>query len=334
MLFFIARRLLAAIPVLLAVSFIVFSLTQLAPGDPATLLVDDNATPEQLELVRQRWGLDRPILVQYGYFLRNVVVGDLGNSIRYNAPVVQLIAERLPATIELALIAMLFGTAIALPLGVMAGWRPNSAYDNVGSTLGLFGVSMPNFWFALMLILIFSGEFRILPSGGRTTYGLAAEDVTGFALVDSIIAGNWEALVDALQHMVLPAATLSLGMVGIVMRITRSSILETAGEDYIRTAQAKGLRERSVILRHALPNAMIPVTTVLGLELGSLLNGSIIAETVFGWPGIGSLLIQSISARDFTLVTGISLVFAAIFVVINLIVDILYALFDPRIKPS
>lgn len=331
---FIVRRMISAIPVLFAVSFIVFCITQLAPGDPVTFLVDDNATAEQLEEVRKRWGLDQPIIVQYGYFLYNAAQGDLGNSIRYRAPVADLIAQRLPATIELALVAMLFGTLIALPLGVMAGWRPNSKYDNIGSGLGLFGVSMPNFWFALMLILIFSGVFRILPSGGRTTFGFTVEEITGFVLLDSIIAANGAAFVDALRHMVLPAATLGLGMIGIVMRITRSSILEVSGDDYIRTAHAKGLSESRVVTRHALPNAMIPITTVLGLELGSLLSGSIIAETVFGWPGIGSLLIQSIYSRDFILVTAISMVFALIFVLINLTVDLLYALFDPRIRHS
>jgi ABC-type dipeptide/oligopeptide/nickel transport system permease component len=226
----------------------------------------------------------------------------------------------------------LIATLLAIPLGVWAGAKPNSWIDNLGTTLGLFGISMPSFWLAIMLILLLAGILNILPTSGRSTYGIAGPDQTGFYILDSILQGNWHAVWDALTHIFLPALALGVNMLGILMRVTRSSILEVMTEDYIQTARAKGLRENKVVWRHVSRNAMIPVVTVVGLELGTLLSGSIIVETVFAWPGSGSLLITALNARDYPLVTGIVMTYTVAFVSINLLIDGLYAIIDPRIR--
>jgi peptide/nickel transport system permease protein len=239
---------------------------------------------------------------------------------------------RLPATIELATFAILIAITLAIPLGVWAGARPNSWVDNLGTSLGLFGISMPNFWMGIMLILLLAGNFHLLPSAGRSTYGVAGPQETGFYLFHSLLQANWPGVKDALMHMVMPALTLGANMVGILMRITRSSVLDVSREDYVVTARAKGLAQRNVLWRHVLSNALIPIITVVGLELGTLLSGSIIVETVFAWPGIGSLLILGVTARDYPLVTGLVLMYTMAFVLINLVIDALYAVIDPRIR--
>jgi ABC-type dipeptide/oligopeptide/nickel transport system permease component len=329
---YVARRALGSVPVLILVTFLVFSLVHLAPGDPITILLAENSTQADIDRVRAQWGLDDPVPVQYARFLGNAVTGNFGRSFRFGEPVVGLIGDRLPATLELATFAILIAALIAIPLGVTAGWRPNTAFDNVGSVLGLFGVSMPSFWFGIMLILIFAGTLHILPSAGRSEFGVAGQRITGFYVFDSLITGNFAAVGDALRFMVLPAITLGTGLAGILMRITRSSVLEVSREDYVTTARAKGASEDRVLWRHTVRNAMIPVITVVGLELGGLLSGSIIAETVFAWPGIGSLLIDGVYARDYPLVTGIVLMYTVGFMFINLAVDVLYGVFDPRIR--
>jgi peptide/nickel transport system permease protein len=221
---------------------------------------------------------------------------------------------------------------LAIPLGVWAGSRPNSWIDNLGTTFGLFGISMPSFWLAIMLILLLAGVLNILPTSGRSTYGVAGPEQTGFYILDSILQKNWGAVWDALTHILLPALALGVNMLGILMRVTRSAILEVMNEDYVQTARAKGLREKKVVWRHVTRNALIPVITVVGLELGTLLSGSIIVETVFSWPGSGSLLITALNARDYPLVTGLVMTYTAAFVSINLIIDGLYAVIDPRIR--
>jgi peptide/nickel transport system permease protein len=226
------------------------------------------------------------------------------------------------------LIAIIFG----IPLGVWAGARPNSWVDNVGSTFGFFGISMPSFWFGIMLILIVSGYLNWLPSSGRSTYGIAQGSETGFYIINNIIAGNMKAAWDGIQYIIMPAIALGTGMMGLIMRVTRSSVMEVMDEDYVRTARAKGLGERTVLWRHVLRNALVPVITVVGLELGTLLSGSIIVETVFAWPGSGSLLIAAIQARDYPLITGTVLTYTIAFVVINFAIDVLYAVIDPRIR--
>jgi peptide/nickel transport system permease protein len=240
--------------------------------------------------------------------------------------------SRLPATIELAIFAIIIATLLAIPLGVWAGAKPNSWIDNLGTSFGLFGISMPSFWLAIMLILLLAGVLNILPTSGRSTYGIAGPEQTGFYILDSILQKNWRAVWDALTHIFLPALALGVNMLGILMRVTRSSILEVLSEDYIQTARAKGLRENRVIWRHVTRNALIPVITVVGLELGTLLSGSIIVETVFAWPGSGSLLITALNARDYPLVTGVVMTYTLAFVSINLIIDGLYAVVDPRIR--
>jgi peptide/nickel transport system permease protein len=272
------------------------------------------------------------VWVQYLRFLRNAITGNLGRSFRYARPVADLIAERLPATIELSVIAMTIALVIAIPVGVLAGSRPDSTADNVGSTFGLFGISMPSFWFGIMLILVFAGLFHLLPSSGRSAYGVAGQTLTGFYIFDSLVSGNWAGVGDALQHVFLPALTLGCGMEGIIMRLTRSSVVEASRDDHVMVARAKGLVQRVVLRRHVLRSALIPVVTIAGLELGRILSESVITETVFAWPGVGNLLISAVSARDYPLVTGIVLMFAATFVILNLAVDLVYAVADPRIR--
>lgn len=326
------RRLIGTIPVLLLISLLVFLLIQAAPGDPTLMLLGEEATEVDIQDAKRRWGLDQPVHIQYFKFLASAARGDLGRSFRFGLPVREVIVERLPATIELAFFSVLIATLIAIPLGVWAGAKPNSWIDNVGTSFGLFGISMPNFWLGIMLILLLAGTFHILPSGGRSTYGIAGPRETGFYIFDSVTQGNWPAVKDALLHIVLPALALGTNMVGILMRVTRSSVLEVMTEDYVSTARAKGLGEQRVLWRHVLTNALIPIVTVAGLELGTLLSGSIIVETVFAWPGIGSLLITGVTARDYPLVTGLVLMYTVAFVAINLVIDALYAVIDPRIR--
>jgi peptide/nickel transport system permease protein len=243
-----------------------------------------------------------------------------------------LIVERLPATIELATVSIIIAVIFGVPLGVWAGARPNSWADNLGSLFGFFGVSMPNFWLGIMLILIVAGYFNLLPSAGRDTYGIASDTITGFYILDSILQKNWAAMWDGIRHVIMPATALGTNMMGILMRVTRSSVLEVMHEDYVTTARAKGLSERVVLWHHVLRNALIPIITVVGLELGTLLSGSIIVETVFAWPGSGALLISAITSRDYPLITGTVLMYTMAFVIINFIIDVLYAFIDPRIR--
>jgi peptide/nickel transport system permease protein len=332
MLGYLLRRVIATIPVVVLISLLVFLLIHAAPGDPADLLLSEEASPQDIADARRRWGLDQPIYVQYLRFLANILSGDLGTSFRYADPVLTLIGERLPATIELAIASLLIAIILGIPLGVFAGAKPNSWADNLGSMFGFFGISMPNFWFGIMLILVISGYFNWLPSSGRSTYGVAQGSETGFYIIQSLAAGNMKAAWDGIKFVIMPAIALGTGMMGLIMRVTRSSVLEIMNEDYVRTARAKGLSERTVLWRHVLRNALVPIITVVGLELGTLLSGSIIVETVFAWPGSGSLLIAAIQSRDYPLITGTVLTYTIAFVVINFTIDILYALIDPRIR--
>ncbi|HKY07213.1 MAG TPA: ABC transporter permease [Candidatus Binatia bacterium] len=329
---YFAHRLAGTIPVLLLISLLVFLLIHAAPGDPTLMLLGEETNAAEVAKARERWGLDQPIYVQYFKFLKSAAVGDFGRSFKYAEPVIRVIMTRLPATIELAVVAIMIATLMAIPLGVWAGSKPNSWIDNVGTTFGLFGISMPSFWLAIMLILLLAGILNILPTSGRSTYGVAGPEQTGFYILDSILQRNWNALWDALTHIFLPALALGVNMLGILMRVTRSSILEVMTEDYIQTARAKGLQENKIVWRHVTRNALIPIVTVVGLELGTLLSGSIIVETVFAWPGSGSLLITALNARDYPLVTGVVMTYTAAFVSINLIIDGLYAVIDPRIR--
>ena len=332
MLSHLIRRIIGTIPVIVLISLLVFLLIHAAPGDPADLLLSDEATPQEIADARHRWGLDQPVYIQYLRFLINMLRGDFGISFRYSDPVLSLIWERMPATIELAAVSLLIAILLGIPLGVWAGSKPNSWADNLGSFFGFFGISMPSFWFGIMLILVVSGYLNLLPSSGRSTYGIARGGETDFYILTSLFSGNWRAAWDGIAHIIMPAVALGTNMMGIIMRVTRSAVLEVIHEDYVRTARAKGVGERTVLWRHVLRNALIPIVTVVGLELGTLLSGSIIVETVFAWPGSGSLLIAAIQARDYPLITGTVITYTIAFVVINFTIDILYAVFDPRIR--
>lgn len=329
---YLIRRLAGTVPVLLLISLLVFLLIHAAPGDPTLLLLGEETNAAEVARAKERWGLDRPLYVQYLKFLVAAAAGDFGKSFKYAEPVIGVIKTRLPATIELAVFSIIIATLLAIPLGVWAGSRPNSWIDNLGTTCGLFGISMPSFWLAIMLILLLAGALNILPTSGRSTYGVAGPELTGFYLFDSLMQKNWPAVWDMLTHVFMPALALGVNMLGILMRVTRSAVLEVMNEEYVVTARAKGLNEKNVVWRHVASNALIPVITVVGLELGTLLSGSIIVETVFAWPGSGSLLITALNARDYPLVTGVVMTYTMAFVAINLIIDGLYAIVDPRIR--
>lgn len=326
------RRLIGAIPVLIGISFLVFLLMHIAPGDPVTLLLGEDATPEEITRIRHEWGLDRPILVQYGDFISRAVRGDFGRSLRFGDPVISLVFERLPATVELAATSLLVAVLISVPIGVYSAIKHDSLLDHSGMAFALIGVSLPNFWLGIMLIFFLGGQLNLLPVAGRIDYGITVEPITRLYLIDSLLTGNLAGFWSALRHLLMPAVTLGTSLAAIVTRITRSSILEVMRQDYITTARAKGLSERSVIWRHTLRNAMITIVTILGLQLGALLSGSVITETVFSYPGIGDLLIQAISLRDYQLAQGLILFFAMMYFVVNLAVDFVYMLVDPRIK--
>jgi ABC-type dipeptide/oligopeptide/nickel transport system permease component len=328
----IRRRLLGAIPVILGMSFLVFFLMQMAPGDPVSLLLGEDAEPQEIEQIRKEWGLDQPIIVQYWQFLKQAVQGNFGESLRYGEPVTELVMERLPATLELAGASLLVAMLISLPIGVYSAIKHNSLWDHSGMTIALIGVSLPNFWLGIMLIFFIGGQYNLLPVAGRLSYGVDVPPVTHLILVDSLIHGNFSAFWDATKHLILPAITLGTSFAAIVTRISRSSVLEVIRQDYITTARAKGLSERTVIWKHTLRNALITIITILGLQLGALLSGSVITETVFSWPGIGSLLIQAITTRDYKLAQGVIFFFAIMYFVINLVVDLLYTWADPRIR--
>lgn len=328
----LVRRILGAVPVLLGISFLVFMLMHIAPGDPVSLLLGDNATPEDIERTRRDLGLDRPLLVQYWDFVTRAVRGDFGRSLKFNEPVMKLVWERLPATIELGVASMIVAILISIPLGVYSAIRHNSLLDHAGMSVALIGVSLPNFWLGIMLIYFFGGQLNLLPVAGRIEYGIEVRPITHLYLVDSLLTLNFAGFWSAFRHLLMPAITLGTSLAAIVTRIARSSVLEVMRQDYVTTARAKGLSEKTVIWRHILRNAMITIVTILGLQLGALLSGSVITETVFSFPGIGDLLIQSISARDYKLTQVLILFFAVIYFAVNLGVDLLYSWIDPRIK--
>ncbi len=329
---YVLRRVLLAIPTLLGVSVIVFLMLHSAGGDPAELKLGSRADAASLARLRHEMGLDRPLAVQYADFLSNAAVGDLGRSYRSNQPVGDEIFSRFPATIELAIAALMIGSVIGFTAGIIAGTRPHSAFD-YGSTFGaLIGISIPTFWLGISLIIVFGVWLQWLPLSGRVDPRLGVDPSVHFIVISSFFHGDWVVFKDATRHLILPALTLAGWPAAIIARMTRASLIETMDEDYVRTARAKGLSENRVIQSHALRNAIIPVLTVIGLELGGLLGGAVITETVFAWPGIGKLTSDAIAARDYQVTQGVVLLLAAVFVVLNLCVDIIYAFVDPRIR--
>lgn len=330
----IAWRVAGVVPVLFLVTLVLFLLLRLAPGDAADLLVPDDASEAEILRIRERWGLDRPVLEQYFSFLLNLLKLDLGRSYRYGADVFELIASRVPATIELATLALLAASLIAIPLGILAALRKGSAVDGAVSVFAIAGVSTPTFWLGILLVLLFSAELHLLPSGGRLPYGVQLPERTGLHLVDAMLAGRFDLLGLIASQLILPVMTLAFSMVGIISRITRGAIIDVAQEEFITTSVAKGLTRGAIIRHHLLPNATVPITTILGLELGVLISGSIIVEVVFSWPGLGTLLYQSISVRDIPLVTGIVVTYTTLFILINVVIDVIYFIIDPRIRAS
>ncbi len=337
---YIIKRFLTIIPVLFGVSVLVFAFIRLIPGDPAVTMLGERATPERVAAVREQLGLNKPIHEQYLIYMSKVLRGDLGTSILRGDPVTKDILRRFPATVELATAAILVAIIVGIPAGVVSAIRRNSSFDNISRLVALTGVSMPIFWLGLMLSWFIGVQLHLLPTGGRITATLSLEPLhiagrdirTNSYILDSLLSRNGTVLVDLLRHLILPALALGTIPMAIIARMTRSSMLEVLGQDYIRTAHAKGLRERMVVVRHALKNALLPVVTVVGLQVGRLLSGAILTETIFAWPGVGSWLYESIVARDYPIVQGMTMFIATIFVVVNLIVDVLYAVLDPRIR--
>jgi peptide/nickel transport system permease protein len=320
------------IPILLGVSLLVFLMLHTAGGDPAQTMLGTRANAESLAELRHELGLDRPLLVQYLDFLSGAVRGDFGRSYRSNTPVVTEIANRFPATIELAVAAMAIAVVSGVVFGTLAAVRRHSLIDYLSSTVVLFGVSIPTFWLGIILIIVFGLWLRWLPISGRVNPRLGADPSAPFLTISALVQGNWVVAKDAFLHLILPAVTLAFWPAAIVARMTRASLIEALGQDYVRTARAKGLQDRLIVIRHAAQNAVLPVLTVVGLEFGTLLGGAVITETIFSWPGLGQLTVNAIGARDYQMVQGVVVLLAAVFVLLNLLVDVLYAVLDPRIR--
>lgn len=354
---YITQRLLLAVPVLLGILLATFALARWIPGDPCRAALGEHATDAICNDYIHRHGLDLPIPVQFGIYIKEVFQGDLGDSIRMSRPVTDIMLERLPMTVELSLAALFIAVLVGVPLGIISAVRHNSLADVVTMIGANMGVSMPVFWLGLMLAYVFALLLRdtpfALPPSGRLTSGLTLPPLTeawGFEptgvaagivqllsnlyIFNALVTGQWEILLDALRHLLLPAVALGTIPLALIARITRSSLLEVLGLDYVRTARAKGLREWPVVMKHALRNALLPVVTVIGLSFGGLLSGAVLTETIFGLPGVGRILYDSITARDYTVVQAFTLVIAVGFVVINLLTDLSYAWLDPRIRLS
>jgi peptide/nickel transport system permease protein len=354
---YITRRVLLAIPVLIGIVIVVFFLIRAIPGDPCTSLLGERATEEACERFNEANGLNEPIFVQLGIYMRNIVTFDLGESVRFSRPVNQLLLERLPLTTELAVSALFVAVIVGIPLGVIAARRHNTIADTATVALANVGVSMPVFWLGLMLQYLFALVLRDTPLALQPTGRLSAgtrstpyydlwewqltegslwakfnEYVANHYLFNNLITGQWEVFWDAASHLILPTLALSTIPLAIIARITRSSLLEVLSRDYIRTARAKGVRERTVVREHALRNALLPVVTIVGLQLGALLGGAVLTETVFNLAGVGRALFDAITGRDYAIVQGFTVVIAAVYVLVNLLVDLSYAYLDPRIR--
>lgn len=353
---FIVRRVVLAIPVLIGILFLTFLLNRLIPGDPCRAMLGEKATDQICEAFSQRYGLDKPIPVQFGYYMGRVVTGDLGDSMRFGRPVTDMLMERLPVTIELALAALFIATFVGMILGVMAAYWQNSPIDVFTMIFANLGVSIPVFVLGLLAAYLFAVVLKdtpfALPPSGRLQAGTRVptiaevwgmKDVGGplgtllnflsqMYLVNGLLTLNWKLAADSFRHLLLPAIVLATVPMSIIARMTRSSLLEVLNLDYMRTARAKGLNERTVVFRHAMRNALLPVITVVGLQLGALLSGAILTETIFGLTGVGKTLFEAISSRDYAVIQGFTLVIAFTYVVVNLLVDVSYGLLDPRIR--
>ena len=334
MLRFVVRRLLLLIPILIGLSILVFLWIRALPGGPAEALLGERATPETIEAIERQYGLDKPLPVQYWSYVKTVSRGDFGDSTVSRQPVVEEFKQKFPATVELAVAAMLFSLVLGIPLGFIAAKKYGSVLDHASLIASLIGISIPVFFLAIILKYIFAVKLGWLPTVGRISVLIDLEHPTNFYILDSIITGNWEAFVDCLKHLVLPAIALGSIPLAVVTRITRAAVLDVQNEDYVRTARAKGVAPMTVDRRPILRNAMLPISTIIGLQTGLLLSGAVLTETVFAWPGIGTWLVGAIDARDFPVIQAGVLFISIVFVLVNLLVDISYALINPRIRYS
>ncbi len=332
MLSYTIRRLFMLIPVLIGMSILVFSIIHLIPGDPAKTILGQKATPQVLEQMREDLGLNKPLMVQYKDYVVNLLHGNLGKSIRTDVPITQEMKPYLAATMELTFFAMSFALIIGVNAGIIAAWKQNSWFDYIAMLIALVGISMPVFWLGLMEQWLFAQNLHWLPSIGRASILHPIKPITNFYLIDTLLAGNFEGFKEVTKHLILPSIALGTIPMAIIARMTRSSMLEVMKSDYVRTAKAKGVNQFFLIYKHALKNALIPVLTVVGLQMGLLLGGAVLTETIFAWPGIGKYLYDAISYRDYPVIQSGILVIASIFVFVNLIVDLLYSFIDPRIR--
>jgi peptide/nickel transport system permease protein len=336
MLKYVLKRISLLIPTLIGVATLVFAMVALSPGDPARVMLGERANKAQLEKLRSELGLDRPLIEQYGIYMKNMVQFDFGESIKTGRKVSEEIKELYPATIELAFFAMIFATTLGIIIGVLSATRRNTWIDYTSMVGALFGVSMPVFWLALVLMMIFSVGLNWLPTGGRINIRYYFEAITNFYILDTFIYlirdGDPKFLISSLKHMILPAVALGTIPLAIIARVTRSSMLEVLKQDYVKTARSAGIAEKRVVYRYALKNALLPVVTIIGLQFGLLLSGAILTETIFAWPGIGKWIYKAIEARDYPAVQGGVIVIATTFVLINLVVDILYSIVNPKIR--
>ena len=328
----ILERILIAIPTMLVIAILVFVFMRVMPGDPVDKMMGEggNVSIEEVQALKREFNLDLPITTQLKMFLSGIFRGDLGTSFQERKPVWDIITERIPATVELSLGAIIFSLIIAIPIGIISAVKQNSLVDRLGMTFAFLGVSAPAFWLAIVLIIIFACKLGILPVFSRISFAYKPNHITGFYVLDSILSGNWPALKVSLAHLILPSISLGAVQAAVITRILRSSMLEVLRADYITLARTKGLSEYVVITKHALRNALIPTVTVIGLQIGALLGGNMIIETIFAWPGLGRLVITSIFNRDFPVVQGAVMFYALIYVAANLIVDILYTYLNPK----
>lgn len=332
MTYYILRRLVGLIPVLFGVSIVVFALIRFIPGDPVIVMLGERARPDDIARVRTELGFDRPIYVQYLEWMGRILHGDLGKSIINRTEVMVELRVRLAATLELVIFGLLIGLIVGVSIGIISALRRGSWIDLSATVGALLGVSMPIYWLALIAIYALAVNRQIFPPSARIDATMKVDRVTGFMLIDTLLMGNWKLFSNAVWHLILPAVILSTTVMPILARLTRASMLEVMRQDYVRTAEAKGLNKRVVVIRHALKNALLPIVTVIGLQLGGLLGGALLTETIFSWPGMGQWTYRAILSRDYPIVQGAVLVSATIYVVVNLLVDISYAYLDPRIR--
>ena len=329
---YIARRVLLLFPLLFGISLVTFIGMHVIPGDASSALTGQGVTAADIARVRRQLHLDQPIVVQYGYFLAGIVHGDFGMSLRTHDPVLQDVAQALPTTIQLTLAALVIAVVVGVSAGIVAATHRGSFLDTISMSTVLVGVSMPVFWTGILLLILFGATLQWLPIGGTLDNSVTLHRITGMTVLDSLLTGNVDALRSSVQHLILPAVTLALFPMASISRMTRTTMVEELGADHVRTARAKGLPRGAVVWKHALRNALIPVVTVIGLQLGLLLSGAVLTETVFALPGIGQLAVTSILYRDYSVVQGVVIIAAFLFVIVNLGVDILYALLNPRIE--